>query len=100
MKVFISGKMTGLTKEEFKAKFNAAEEKVRAMGYEPFNPSTPEWNDTMHEAGLSYGDMLILDFKKIQECDALFMLDNWQDSKGATAERAFAAAIGLKIMYE
>lgn len=100
MKVFISGKMTGLTEEEYRAKFGKAAEKLLAEGYEVFNPATPEWNDPMHDEGLSYGEMLILDFKKIQECDALYMLSNWQDSKGATAERAFADAIGLEIMYE
>ena len=99
MKVFISGKMTGLSHEEYQAKFDAAAQRLRAEGYEIFNPSVPQWNDAMHDSGMSYGDILIEDFKKIQECDALYMLDNWRDSKGATAEHAFATAIGMKIMY-
>ncbi len=100
MKVFISGKMTGLTHEEFQAKFDAAAKKLQAMGYEIFNPSVSEWNDAMHDRGMSYGEILIEDLRKVQECDALYMLDNWKESKGATAEHAFADAIGMKIMYE
>lgn len=100
MKVFISGKMTGLTPEEYGAKFSVAAKKLQAEGYEVFNPSVPEWNDRMHDDGLSYGDILINDFKKIMEYDALYMLDNWKESKGSTAEHAFANAIGMKIMYE
>lgn len=100
MKVFISGKMTGLTPEEYGAKFAVAAKKLQAEGYEVFNPSVPEWNDRMHDDGLSYGDILINDFKKIMEYDALYMLDNWKESKGSTAEHAFANAIGMKIMYE
>lgn len=92
--------MTGLTEEEYQAKFARAAQKLTGAGYEVFNPAAPEWNDPMHEAGLSYGDMLILDFRKLQECDAIYLLSNWQSSKGSTAERAFADAIGLEIMYE
>ncbi len=99
-KIFISGKMTGLTPEEYGARFGAAEERLKAQGYEVFNPSRPEWNDAMHEDGLTYGEILIIDFGKIREHDALYMLEGWKDSKGATAEHAFADAIGMEIMYE
>ena len=33
-------------------------------------------------------------------CDAIYLLDNWQDSNGAKEEKALAEAKGLKIMYE
>ena len=34
------------------------------------------------------------------DCDGIYMLDNWKDSKGAKAEYYFADAIGLEIMFE
>lgn len=34
------------------------------------------------------------------DCGVIFMLDNWENSKGATAEYYFAKAIGLEIMFE
>lgn len=33
-------------------------------------------------------------------CDAIYMLRGWQDSKGATAEHAVAKWIGLEIIYQ
>ena len=33
-------------------------------------------------------------------CTAIFMLDNWKDSKGAKIELDLAKKLGLKVYYE
>ena len=40
------------------------------------------------------------DLEIIRRCDAIFMLSNWQDSKGARMELEEALKIGLEIYWE
>ena len=34
------------------------------------------------------------------DCDAIYMLRGWENSKGARAEHAVAVWVGLDIMYQ
>lgn len=36
----------------------------------------------------------------LTDCDAIYMLRGWEQSKGATAEHAVAKWIGLEIIYQ
>ena len=47
-----------------------------------------------------YKDYLISDIQEIYDCDAIFMCNEWYNSKGCQAERAFAEAIGLEIFNQ
>ena len=47
-----------------------------------------------------YKEYLLSDLEVIYDCDAIFMCREWHDSKGCFAERAFAGAIGLTILYQ
>ena len=47
-----------------------------------------------------YKEYLLCDMNAIYDCDAIFMCSEWHDSKGCFAERAFADAIGLEILYQ
>jgi len=40
------------------------------------------------------------DVKALCECDEIFMLSNWIDSKGAIIEHTIAMYLGLKVCYE
>lgn len=40
------------------------------------------------------------DLEIIRRCDAIYMLDNWKDSKGAKLEHKLAVELGLEIYYE
>ena len=55
-------------------------------GFHPFKPK--------------YRDYLLADMRAISHCDAIFMCRDWYISKGCSAERAFAEAIGLDILYK
>ena len=55
-------------------------------GFHPFEPK--------------YKDYLLADMRAISHCDAILMCHNWFKSKGCFAERAFADAIGLTILYQ
>jgi len=40
------------------------------------------------------------DLEILRRCDAIFMLQNWETSKGANEELALAKKLGLEIIYE
>lgn len=40
------------------------------------------------------------DVKALCDCDEIFMLSNWTDSKGAIIEHTIAMYLGLKVSYE
>lgn len=94
-RVYISGQMSGLKKFEYTLHFKKAAKYLRSNGYEPIDPSKVCCGEN-----ISYADVLLLDMKTIMDCGVIFMLDNWENSKGATAEYYFAKAIGLEIMFE
>lgn len=115
MKIYIAGPMRGISEFNFPA-FYAAEEKLRAEGYEPFNPARRDndhhgtdiskGNETGDEAvaaaqhGFNLREALGADLAYIcGEADAIALLPGWENSKGATAERATAIALGLEVIY-
>lgn len=80
-KIYISGKITGLTPEEAFNLFNNA-----AMTIPHDHDKT--WLNYMRN-----------DLKALLDCDAVFMLYNWKDSKGAKVEHDLAESLGLEIIY-
>jgi len=115
MKVYIAGPMRGIPNFNFPA-FNIAASNLRWAGYTVFSPAE---RDNQHHgtdisAGNTTGDedlaakqhgfnlreALAADLEWIcREADAIALLPGWEKSKGATAERAVALALGLKEIY-
>ena len=92
-KVYISGKMTGMTKEESKALFARAEMDLTAKGYKVINP----WKIRVPKY---YSGQLLRSLKELSKCDAIYLLENWLDSNGAKCEFWFARGMGIEIMLE
>lgn len=96
MKIYISGKITG--DENWKEKFNNAE-KVLIEKFKDcviFNPILT----AKYENKISWEDFLIVDFAFIDISDAIYMLSDWKDSKGANREFEYAKSKGKKIIFE
>jgi len=95
MKVYISGKISGTNLTETRKRFAAAAKAMKRLGYKPVNPL---------ENGLSEHDTweahISKDIADLLQCKAIYMLQGWQDSKGARIEHYIATEIGLSIMYE
>ena len=98
MLVYISGKMSGLSVEDYRSLFLAAEQKLLQLGYSVVNPSTEAYYTENGFESKSYGDILLKDLEILNGCDAICMLDNWQQSKGAKTEHAFAVACHKKVI--
>lgn len=107
MKTYIAGPMRGYPAFNFPA-FNAAATYRRALGDVVFNPAeqdrskygdlTPENAD---DKGFDLRDALAVDLDWIaRNADAVYLLDGWENSTGAKAEKALAEALGLEILFQ
>lgn len=95
MKIYISGKITGHPIEVAEHLFKEAEAQLLSEGHEVINPMTiPHDHD---KTWLSY---MRADIKALVDCDAIYMLRNWTESKGACTEFNLAHDLGLKIIEE
>lgn len=96
-KIYISGRMTDDPQHEYK--FNAAVEKLM-KDYIVVNPLdiSIEVDGKINNA--KYKDYLKADIEDLMECDAIYMLSGWEQSKGAKAEHSIAVALDMKIIYE
>ena len=95
MKTYISGKITGLELSEAFDNFKNAENHLNSNGHNAINVmeifrNIPNW---------TWKDYMIADIKELLECESIFMLSNWRDSKGATIENSVAKGLGLTIIY-
>lgn len=96
-KVYISGKITGLPIEEALTLFQIAEDFVSSgSSHIAINPMklVPFVDDKAYE------QYLIEDIKHLLHCNCIYMLNNWEQSKGARIERAIALELGIEIIYQ
>lgn len=95
MKIYISGKISGTDLTETRKRFAAVAKVMKRIGVEPVNPL---------ENGLSEHDTwkahMLKDIADMLQCKAIYMLQGWQDSKGACIEHYIATKVGMPIMYE
>ena len=94
MLVYISGKITG--NENYKNDFLKAECWLKLHDHKVINVA--KIGDALPK--LTYHQFMAIDYKLIELCDAIFMLDGWQKSKGACAELSYAKSLGKKVLYQ
>lgn len=93
-KIYISGKITGIENEAF-ALFKVAEIELNRKGYSVVNPMT-----LSHEHDKTWHSYMKVCIKALCDCEEVFMLKNWIDSKGAIIEHTISLYLGLVINYE
>jgi len=107
-KIYIAGPMTGYEDFNFTC-FDFAEEGLSDLNWNPINPAEidrahgfwPDMVDDNHKfSNIDMGLMLSRDILAISQCEAIFMLIGWEESKGANMEKTFAEIIGIDIYYE
>ena len=112
MRVYIAGKMRGV-KDFNKYAFNDAENYLIELGFDAVNPVAidesngivlvSETGDIADIEGFTLNDLkdvIRRDVEAVIGCDAVYMLNGWETSKGARAERAIALWLGLVVMYQ
>ena len=96
-------------------KFEVAQNRLLEEGWAVINPASEsfqlnaqkhvrieekKWQDLKCGEFKWYNWLLLWDMHMLAICDAIYMLKDWQDSPGATAEYYYAKACGKEIMYE
>lgn len=90
MKVYIAGKITG--DPNYKGKFAAEAEKIRAAGHIALNPAElPE--------GMEPGDYMRICFAMIDAADEVAFLPSWEESYGARMEMVYADYCGKMVRF-
>tara|TARA_R110002020_G_scaffold132746_6_gene296349 strand:+ start:230 stop:574 length:345 start_codon:yes stop_codon:yes gene_type:complete len=92
MKIYLSGPMTGIEDYNYPA-FRHRAMVLREAGYEVFNPA--ETDNGYQDHPRSY--YLKKDVIAITECDAVALMEGWENSLGVLLELHVAVAIGLPI---
>ncbi len=90
-KIYLSGKISG--DPNFKEKFAQKEKELTEMGYHVFNPAT-------HPDMFTWEQFMELDLKALGHCDAIYLLDDWKDSRGAKIEYDEAVKLGKEVLFE
>ncbi|MFA5649549.1 MAG: DUF4406 domain-containing protein [Proteiniphilum sp.] len=94
MKVYISGKISGLDCKAVEAKFRQAEDKLIKLGFEPVNPL----NNGLSACN-TWEEHMLRDIEHLFDCDAILMLNDWRRSKGARIEYSIAVERGMEVMF-
>jgi len=111
--IYISGKIgERIISDSTREKFEKVERQLKEQGHYTVNPTAGRWQQVLEGAWgrkcaenwdakmTFYAYALASDMKRIASCDAIYMLPDFMESKGAKAEHAFAIAIGLEVIYD
>jgi hypothetical protein len=93
-KVYLAGPMRGYPEYNYPA-FHTHAAELRALGYEVFNPAE---HDSLFKHG---GIRMVMAFDTQMVCmwaDMIAVLPGWEESLGAKAEVALAAAVGVPMV--
>ena len=89
--VFIAGAITGVT--GYKQIFAAAEQWLLEQECIVLNPAVLPW-------GMEWEAYLRITKAMVRCADVVYVLQNWENSKGVHEELTLAARLGKEIIYE
>lgn len=91
MKIYIAGKITG--NEDYKRQFSDAERNLKEQGFVVMNPAIlPD--------GFEHHEYMSICFRMLNVCNAIYLLENWQDSIGARMELEYANFAGKIQIFQ
>lgn len=95
MKIYISGPITGANINTTRLRFKCAEATLRIQGFTVANPME---NGLPEDA--PYDEHIKRDLEMLAECDAIYLLNGWERSKGCRIEFNEAVKARKRITYE
>ena len=98
MRIYVSGKITGLPLLQADMKFKCAEDAIRRAGHVPVNPMAIG----AVVPGLDWKSYMTIAYGILQDpsIDAIYMLEDWKESKGSVIEWAWAQSRGIEVLYQ
>ena len=89
--VFIAGAITGIA--DYKQIFAVAEQRLQKQDSIVLNPAVLPW-------GMEWEAYLQITKEMVRCADAIYVLQNWGNSRGVREELALAEQLGKEIIYE
>ena len=96
-KVYISGQISGLEKDDYMERFAKAEKELTERGYSVINPA--KVNAQLPD-DTTYEEYMKMSLTMLEMCDYIYMLNGWQNSSGACLEYQYAKTLGKNIIFE
>jgi len=93
MKVYICGKITNLPGYMARYYFSNVEKMLKDQGHEPLNPM-----NLPHNHSKSWEDYMKECIAALVQCDGIYLMGNWHDSRGARLEFNIAKQLGLEVL--
>ena len=94
-RIYISGPISGYDPTERENVFSKAERYILDNGNIPINPLrnglSPNFSHQIH---------MRVDIANLLQCDAIYMLEGWDNSKGCKIEHQVAEACGIRVIYK
>lgn len=99
MKIYIAGKISGLDYDEALQTFANAENHLRDRGFDPVNPTKENGLDGDGNQ-YEWAEYMRRDIPHLLNCEAIYLLSNWSDSRGARLEKHIAQEIGMTVIFD
>lgn len=94
-KIYISDAITDT--DNYIKRFGEAQVILEQSGYSVINPAIT-LSHILEDT--TYKQYMKLAMTMLEMCDGIYMLDGWQESRGANRELGFALAKDMLILYE
>ena len=96
-KVYISGQISGLEKDDYMERFAKAEKELTERGYSVINPA--KVNAQLPD-DTTYEEYMKMSLTMLDMCDYIYMMSSWKSSSGACLEYQYAKTLGKNIIFE
>lgn len=110
---YLAGPMRGIKFFNFPA-FDEARDRLRQEGWSVISPADLDremgFDETRHPEDYDWLDLgkigfdlhgaVDRDVDALKRCTAIYMLDGWEKSRGALAEKHIAEWLGLEVLYQ
>jgi len=97
-KCYISGAIAHHDREERKRAFRSAANYLELKGFKavnPFDNGQPQLADESN-----WRQHMRVDIGMLLQCDYIYMLRGWEQSKGSRLELDVAVSCGIEVLYE
>ena len=92
-KVYISGPITGI--KNYPERFERVENELIHQGVEVINPA--KVNANLPES-TTWEEYMRISLCMLSMCDGIYMMEGWQQSRGASLEYAYAKGMGITVV--
>lgn len=95
MKIFISLPVSGRDLQEAREHADRVKAHLSRSGHQPVNPL-----EIYHGRHPTYDEIICEDLRALAACDAIYLCDGWENSRGCRIQRSFAEEFAKDLRFE